>query len=356
MTDKDKKNKLSILKHDYVSENKPKLIYNEEFDFNRQNIRESSDNKQTFKIEDEIDNKIINRKNSYILSNSKELNNNRNYNSDVNSIKKLFHEKSKKINELDIKCSNRKKEINLINFFINKNLFKYNTLKNDYYHILIGHIIMNRNIHLVAVLKDCMIFDYKDEFLKRYYDTQESYKRLPIFANYYQNYLKFFCIPFFREINFNKITQNHGDNKAELYYVNNYGRRDLTEQNINNCIINNFENSTSNNDIVKMKNILTTTIRENIEETIITKNDLDENSMIFKSLIDFEIYENSIGIFIKKMNERLKDCKMETIDNLKTIDKNTSKNNTNIMKNKFFRLIEYLNIFLEIKNKLIYLY
>ncbi len=37
-----------------------------------------------------------------------------------------------------------------------------------------------------------MVFDYVDEFLKRYYYIEESKER-----NYYKNYLKFFCNPVF---------------------------------------------------------------------------------------------------------------------------------------------------------------
>jgi len=305
MTDKEKKNKVLSQQQHQTVEFKPRLKYEENQSIKNtinKDEKEKIDlkffsylNEDNFKIKYNIENKSEIRNINNIINFEK-------FKDESQMIKNGFSSKSQK--EIEMREKYHKREFGLINHFINKNLSKYNSTKDDYENILIENIIMNRNIHIVSVLKDFMIYDYKDEFLKRYYSTQESYTRLPIFANYYQNYLKFFCIPLFRELNFNKITQNHGDNKAELYYVKNYGRRDLTKQNVNNMNINCDLNLNEKNENLNMRSILTTTIRENIEETIITKNDGDENSDIFSSMMDLKINENGLGIFIKKLKPK----------------------------------------------------
>jgi hypothetical protein len=360
MSDKEKKNKLFIIQQ--ATEYKPKLQYIDNQFNQKEIIKLNKDSniivKSSLKNNDINKNKItIEKKNEneknlnnciYSEMNNLELDtNNKNfarepvtlYSNNLTSRSKIVknYKNDKVMNEnKNIKQNNGnisnesneniinkesnskfiKKDGTVINYFINQNLLKYNTNNQDYENILIEHIVMNRNIHIVAVLKDHMIYDYKDEFLKRYYTTQESYVRLPIFANYYQNYLKFFCIPVFRELNLNKIAQNHGDNKAELYYVNNYGRRDLTENNINNMNINYDENCSVHYEYLKMRNILTTTIRENIEETVITKNDgIEENSLVSGSFVDFKINDNGLRIFYNKVDNML-EKNHETIQHL----------------------------------------
>lgn len=44
---------------------------------------------------------------------------------------------------------------------------KYDSNEKSYHRLLSHRIIMNENIHIVAIFKDYMIFDYKEEFLKR---------------------------------------------------------------------------------------------------------------------------------------------------------------------------------------------
>ena len=69
-----------------------------------------------------------------------------------------------------------------------------------------------------------MIYDFIDEFLKRYYTKNESRDRIPKFVNYYKNYLKFFCRPIFRDLELNDIIQSYGEKCAEIYYNDNYGK------------------------------------------------------------------------------------------------------------------------------------
>lgn len=312
MTDKENSNqKLNDPKEANLSDKNAKSSYYEDFKIsvtkNKVKSKEFKSNNLNPNINSN-NNLVNNILNKYLINNNLNPHTKNNHNRlSKDSIEKI-EKNNPKISNSDIKriCKlQNRKEFALINNFMHKNLLKYNTSNSDYENILLDHIIMNRNIHIVSVLKDYMIFDYKDEFLKRYYTTTEAYSRLPIFANYYQNYLKFFCIPLFRNFDLNKIAQNHGDNKAEFYYINNYGRRDISSQNINS----HYNNQNINYDNVKMRSIFSETIRENIEETVITKHEDEENNFnlksnnfTLKSLGELKINENGQAIFIDKIN------------------------------------------------------
>ena len=62
-----------------------------------------------------------------------------------------------------------KKEINasLLKGISNIIANKYNSSSKNYNHALIESLINNKNCHAVSNLKDHMIYDFIDEFLKR---------------------------------------------------------------------------------------------------------------------------------------------------------------------------------------------
>ena len=94
--------------------------------------------------------------------------------------------------------------------------------KKKYYNDITDNLICSKSCHLVSCLKESMIYDFIDEFLKRYYTKNESRDRIPKFVNYYKNYLKFFCRPIFRDLELNDIIQSYGEKCAEIYYNDNY--------------------------------------------------------------------------------------------------------------------------------------
>ena len=57
---------------------------------------------------------------------------------------------------------------------------------------IIDNIIYNERAHIVAEFKDRLIIDDNGEFLKRYYNLDESFIRLPKFFEYYELYSKIF--------------------------------------------------------------------------------------------------------------------------------------------------------------------
>ena len=95
-------------------------------------------------------------------------------------------------------------------------------LKYTYKGLIMENLIFNKNTHLVSTFKDYMIWDYIEEFLKRFYKNEESNERVPKFASFYKNYLKFFCVPTFKDIFCNEMIHNYSEKKAELFYNENY--------------------------------------------------------------------------------------------------------------------------------------
>jgi hypothetical protein len=101
-------------------------------------------------------------------------------------------------------------------------------LKYQYIGLIMENLIFNKNTHLVSTFKDYMIWDYVEEFLKRFYNDKESGERVPKFASFYKNYLKFFCIPTFKDIFSNEMIHNFNEKKAELFYNENYKKKKET--------------------------------------------------------------------------------------------------------------------------------
>ena len=105
--------------------------------------------------------------------------------------------------------------------------------KQIYQTSIITNLISSKNCRSVALLKDSMIYDFIDEFLKRYFKKKESKIQIPKLVNYYKNYLRFFCKPTFRHYSLNNIIQHNGEKLAEVYYNNNYGKNSKNKNNDN---------------------------------------------------------------------------------------------------------------------------
>ena len=71
--------------------------------------------------------------------------------------------------------------------FIAQNLReKYKDMQSKFEDLkVVNDLIYNESTHIVSVFKDYLIYDDYNEFLKRYYKTDESLIRLPNFIDYY---------------------------------------------------------------------------------------------------------------------------------------------------------------------------
>ena len=143
---------------------------------------------------------------------------------------------------------------------------KYNSRK-IYNDLIMFTLLFNKNTHLVSLFKDYMIFDYVDEFFKRYYTDTEITERLPQFSIFYKNYLTFFCQPCFTSFKYNNLIQRNREKKAELFYNKNFREK----------------NKESNED-----------------EGIIEDSEEDEDFEVSKTFIEKTIFNETVKKYIEK--------------------------------------------------------
>ena len=59
----------------------------------------------------------------------------------------------------------------------------------DFYNVkVVNDVIYNEQTHIVSVFKDYLILDDISEFLKRFYDHDETTGRLPRIYEFYEKY------------------------------------------------------------------------------------------------------------------------------------------------------------------------
>ena len=150
------------------------------------------------------------------------------YNKKLHNLSKNKNKSSSETNRSTLSglIKNQEDNINGKKFYnkiINTILFsKYNTLPHDHDMILLENVIQSKYCHDLAVFKEKILFNYNEEFLKRFYTEEESILRIPNFVTYYKNYLMFFCKPIFSELNLNDMIQAYSERKAQIFYNNNY--------------------------------------------------------------------------------------------------------------------------------------
>ena len=175
-------------------------------------------------------------------------------------------------------------------------------LKYQYIGFIMENLIFNKNTHLVSTFKDYMIWDYVEEFLKRYYNDKESGERVPKFALFYKNYLKFFCIPTFKDIFSNEMIHNFNEKKAELFYNENYKKKKENNSYQEDCGIYEESESDEESDSKTMNN--------NIEKTIFNetvKKKIERYSPINTSMAlpesDTKLKPDDSGLLVTSSNE-----------------------------------------------------
>ena len=217
-------------------------------------------------------------------------------------------------------------------------------LKYKYLGLITENLIFNKNTHLVTVFKDYMIWDYIEEFLKRYYNGYESVDRVPKFASFYKNYLKFFCIPTFRDIFCNEMIHNYSEKKAEMFYNANYRKKkEESEQKDFGLFEESESDEESDSKISKNieKTIFDETIKKRIERyspintsMVLPESDAklktDDSGLLVTSSNEESLVDIMKGMTPPIKNKSKKSKKYEIINN-----KNNNINNNNIKNNNY---------------------
>ena len=111
-------------------------------------------------------------------------------------------------------------------YFQKKLVIKYNILPKEYTLIQLENFIRAKYCHSLAKFKEDLLFNYKQEFLKRFYKKKESQNKIPLFSQFYKAYLQFFCSPILSELNLNELIEEMVERKAKVFYQNNYNEEE----------------------------------------------------------------------------------------------------------------------------------
>ena len=216
------------------------------------------------------------------------------------------------------------KEIEKISYTLLKNNYFPENEYDNYMNLIMEVLVFNKNCHLVTIFKDFMILDYIDEFLKRYYKNEESKDRIPRFANFYKNYLKFFCKPTFSDFECNEIIQEHSEKKAELYYNQNFKNKKDKNNDVDDGL---FEDESESYSLQISKSkiektIFNQTIKKQIDETSLKSIQVEDNSQGTINLQGNDFIPNQSYLFTKYSNDTSLLNIINTINGKKKIIKN----------------------------------
>ena len=136
---------------------------------------------------------------------------------------------------------------------------KYGDIEEDYDVLMINQLIYDSSSRFNIYFKEYQFMENEDEYLKRWYRYDESLTRVPKLSDYYKNYHKFFCRPNFNDFIISNLMHSYGDDKAELFYKNNFNMSkseicdEISEKN-NSSLITSIDNVTDNKTIFTNKN------------------------------------------------------------------------------------------------------
>ena len=205
---------------------------------------------------------------------------------------------------------------------------KYGDIEEDFNCLYINQLLYETSSHYTIIYKEFEFYQNFDEYLKRWYTLRESVNRMPKINDYYKNYHKFFCKPNFNDFSIANIMQNYGDEKAELYYKDNFGvsnsdkEEDITRKN-NSMSLSSLDNITNNKTIFNEKN-----------RFLIDKNEKSINYSMTMSLNNTTL--NSINNKNKNLasSKRTNDSFDQIVDNIVHYKKKKKKKDKKSKRNK----------------------
>ena len=191
-------------------------------------------------------------------------------------------------------------------YFNKKLVIKYNILPNEYTLMKLDNFITAKYCHSLAEFKEKLIFNYDEEFLNRYYSKKESKKKIPLFAEFYKSYLKFFCFPTLSELKLNDLIEDMVEKKAKAFYNENFTEKSEKNEKKINVVI--FTNKIRKD--ISRRNTLTNLTKT----TIKNKSNTNKSSV---SLLTIEKLFNELN-----SNEKKIDISRDSKKNIKNINSN----------------------------------
>ena len=242
---------------------------------------------------------------------------------------------------------------------------KYGLTTRDFFISFINQLLFKNYSHYTIIYKESLLNNLLDEFVKKLYKYDESRKLIIKINKYNQNYFRFFSKPIFSDFYFNKFIGSFYDNKAEVFYINNYsGKKNskiLKEHELKTAIKNNIstlDNDTINNTIFNKR--IRKMIDKNLESrditislSVNTKKDFNKSTQNNISNSSISIFNNFINNNISKINNS------KNISNNKLLDKNMKNleekkilldNSDNKINNKYIFSANNLSLYLNKNN------
>ena len=213
--------------------------------------------------------------------------------------------------------------------------------------IQLENFIRAKYCHSLAKFKEDLLFNYKQEFLKRYYKKKESKDKIPLFSQFYKAYLQFFCSPILAELNLNELIEEMVERKAKVFYQNNYNEEEEKNKDSKKFINTIFFTNKVRKDISR-KNTLTDLSKTTIE-FMTTSNKNSANSYISLNNLVNEIGDGKNCYINSNFN-------IYNRNNINSNANNKINNNNNYLKiNKIKKINKYkikeINSYLNDKDK-----
>ena len=173
---------------------------------------------------------------------------------------------------------------------------KYSKDTNNYYNIImINNLLKIKPSHILISFRETLLYEFQEEFLKKYYTIKESKKHIPKFVEYYRNYILFFSKPIFRNLKLGKLLLLAGEKCAQNYYDRNYGDDNLNENNIKIKYTSSIKNIFSDTVIESINGVCSLSFSNN--STHSKSINLNQSSFRFK-----KIYDNESSSFVDLLN------------------------------------------------------
>ena len=173
---------------------------------------------------------------------------------------------------------------------------KYGDIEEDYYLLYINQLIYNVPKKFNSNFKEIKYSDFTFEYLKRIYKRKESINRIPKLSDYYKNYHLFFCRPTLRNRKLGALLCDYEDNKAELFYKNNYqeSKEESNKISIKEKNKNNEKNSSNLISFSSLDNITNNKIIFDKEtRKMLERNEADYNTLTLETSKSINISNNN---------------------------------------------------------------
>ena len=114
---------------------------------------------------------------------------------------------------------------------------KHNILPKQYNLIQLENFITGKYCRALAKFKERLMFNYREEFIKKLYKIKEIKKKIPLFYEFYKSYLQFFCSPTFSDLKLNELIEKTVEKKAKAFYNEYYKNEKENKEKTMNIII-----------------------------------------------------------------------------------------------------------------------